>query len=297
MKKILCLGLLITILGGCNSKTSSSSSSSKVESVSSVVTSTSSSSSSTIISESEVSSSTIISSSIISSSSSSSSSSTSISTGYLESDWYSGEYYNEVDFSLEDNALFLELRNLISTTHTNLITYGDLRYDTIAKADASLEDSSKIVMIYSRKELSSTWDSGTTWNREHVWPQSVGWWGKASNSSKSAGSDLHHVRPETPSVNNSRGNKAFGTKSGQYLPVDEAKGDVARILFYMLTRYSETDSKSITEVAESMELLLEWNELDPVDALEKQRNDVGEDIQGNRNPFIDYPELADVIWG
>ena len=108
---------------------------------------------------------------------------------------------------------------------------------------------------------------------------------------------LHHIRPETPSVNSSRGNKAFGTKSGQYLPVDEAKGDVARILFYLLTRYSESDSYKITAVAESMEMLLEWNKLDPVDALEKQRNRVCEDIQKNRNPFIDYPELADRIWG
>lgn len=229
--------------------------------------------------------------------SSSFTSSESSSNSYIESDWYNGDYYDDVNFSLVDNNLFLELRDLISSTHTKTISYGDLRYNTIAKADASLKDSSKIVMLYSRKELSSTWDNGTTWNREHVWPQSVGWWGKASNSSKNAGSDLHHVRPETPSVNNDRGNKAFGTKSGQYLPVDEAKGDVARILFYMLTRYSETDSKSITVVAESMDLLLKWNKLDPVDDLEKQRNNVGEEIQGNRNPFIDYPEFADKIWG
>ena len=45
-----------------------------------------------------------------------------------------------------------------------------------------------------------------------------------------------------------------------------------------------------------MEMLLEWNELDPVDALEIQRNRETEKIQGNRNPFIDYPELADSIW-
>ena len=46
-----------------------------------------------------------------------------------------------------------------------------------------------------------------------------------------------------------------------------------------------------------MDLLLKWNKLDPVDDLEKQRNNVGEEIQGNRNPFIDYPEFADKIWG
>ena len=274
MKKFISLGLLITLLGGCNSVTSSSVNNNVSTNSSISTTLTSSSSTSSII---EV-------------------SSSSVSNSYLESDWYEGEYYNTIDFSLMDNDLLLELRDLVTTTHTTQITYGDLRYDTISKSDASLTDPSKIVLIYSRKEVNATWDSGTTWNREHVWPQSVGWWGDAKNSSKSAGSDLHHVRPENPSVNSSRGNKAFGTKQGQYLPVDEAKGDVARILFYMLVRYQETDAKSITVVAESMELLLKWNELDPVDALEIQRNNVTEEIQGNRNPFIDYPELANNIW-
>ena len=214
------------------------------------------------------------------------------SSSYIESDWYDGSYYDDANLNLNDNALLLELRDLITTTHKKRTTYDELRYNTISKADASLNDSSKIVCIYSRKEVSSKWDGGDTWNREHVWPQSTGWF-----KTSGAGSDLHHIRPETPSVNSSRGNKAFGTKSGQYLPVDEAKGDVARILFYLLTRYSESDSYKITAVAESMEMLLEWNKLDPVDALEKQRNRVCEDIQKNRNPFIDYPELADRIWG
>ena len=203
---------------------------------------------------------------------------------------------SDTDINESDNELLLELRDLITDTHKNVISYGDLRYNTIAKADASLTDPSKVVLIYSRNEVNSAWDSGTTWNREHVWPQSKGWWGEASNSSKSAGSDLHHVRPENPGVNSSRGNKPFGYKSGYYLPVDAAKGDVARILFYLLVRYQEADSKSITSVAESMEMLLEWNELDPVDALEIQRNRETEKIQGNRNPFIDYPELANIIW-
>ena len=224
--------------------------------------------------------------------SSSFTSSESSSSSYIESDWYDGSYYDDVNLNLNDNALLLELRDLITTTHKKRTTYDELRYNMISKADASLTDSSKIVCIYSRKEVSSKWDGGDTWNREHVWPQSTGWF-----KTSGAGSDLHHIRPETPSVNTSRGNKAFGTKSGQYLPVDEAKGDVARILFYLLTRYSESDSYKITAVAESMEMLLEWNKLDPVDALEKQRNRVCEDIQKNRNPFIDYPELADRIWG
>ena len=65
----------------------------------------------------------------------------------------------------------------------------------------------------------------------------------------------------------------------------------------MLVRYNQTDSSyPVTKVAQSMNMLLEWNELDPVDKLEIQRNKIGQEKQGNRNPFIDYPELADAIW-
>lgn len=216
---------------------------------------------------------------------------------------YKGNYYNNVDLTLVDSALKTELRDLITETHTYQVSYGELRYSSkgLSRSDASLTDSSKIVCIYSREEVDGAWDSGKTWNREHVWPQSEaeGWFNGIDNGNRNAGSDLHHVRPEKPNVNTSRGNKAFAnsTTNKTYEPVDAAKGDVARILFYMFTRYTETDSKSITSVAASWEMLLDWNELDPVDELEMQRNDVGEEVQGNRNPFIDYPELAYSIWG
>lgn len=227
---------------------------------------------------------------------------------------YQGEYYTDTDLTLQGNELKLELRDLITTTHTTIITYGDLR-EKLRIADASLTDSSKFVSFYTHIEINSTWDNGTTWNREHVLPQSIGWWGEAKNNSMNAGSDLHHVRAEDTSLNSSRGNKPFGnvtngseakmkasSSSGCYSdttyfePQDCAKGDVARVLFYMLTRYSEADSVEITSIASSMDLLLEWNELDPVDELETQRNNVTEEIQGNRNPFIDYPILANNIW-
>ena len=61
--------------------------------------------------------------------------------------------------------------------------------------------------------------------------------------------------------------------------------------------YSEADSYSFTSIAQSQQILLEWNKLDPVSELEIVRNDKVEKIQGNRNPFIDYAYLADSIWG
>ena len=85
-------------------------------------------------------------------------------------------------------------------------------------------------------------------------------------------------------------------KNGIFEPRDEVKGDVARILFYLMIRYNEADSYKLTTVATSVEMLLRWNEADPVDSWEMNRNNVIEGIQGNRNPFIDHPELASVLF-
>lgn len=90
--------------------------------------------------------------------------------------------------------------------------------------------------------------------------------------------------------------KKFGVGGSYYTPTDEYKGDVARIIFYLMIRYPQSDNLSFTNIAQSKELLLSWNRLDPVSKLEMNRNNYIETIQGNRNPFIDYPEFADMIW-
>ena len=110
----------------------------------------------------------------------------------------------QVNLNLNDNALLLELRDLITTTHKKRTTYDELRYNMISKADASLTDSSKIVCIYSRKEASSKWDGGDTWNREHVWPKSHGSLGESG-----PGADAHMLRASDPSVNSTRGNRKY----------------------------------------------------------------------------------------
>ena len=76
--------------------------------------------------------------------------------------------------------------------------------------------------------------------------------------------------------------------------MDSVKGDVARIYFYMLVRYPYLYS-SFNLVAD-LDVMLEWNEIDPVDELEIHRNEVVYNYQGNRNPFIDHPESANLIW-
>ena len=211
------------------------------------------------------------------------------SSSYIESDWYDGNYYDDVNLDLADNALLLELRDLLVETHTTVIKYNSLN-NILYKTDRSLGDSSKITLLYTHKDVNGTWDSGNTYNKEHVWPQSTGW-----DKSTTAGADVHHLRPEDPTLNSTRGNLPYGEVSngkeakmktgegsgcyyggGYFEPQDISKGDVARIIFYLLTRYSDADKKSITSVAQSMEVLLEWNKLDPVDDLERQRNKEGE---------------------
>lgn len=224
---------------------------------------------------------------------------------------YEGTYYNTCDLTKEGRALLLELRELLTDTHDVETSYASLRQH-IAKTDVLLDNDTLVMTLYARLEVQAAWSSGgTIWNREHVWPQSTGW-----SDTTVAGSDLHHIRPTDPSVNSSRGNMPFGevtngtevktsngTGSGCYRgggyfePHDDTKGDIARIIFYLLTRYADADNKPITGVAQSLELLLEWHELDPVSEWEISRNNKTANIQGNRNPFIDYPSLADLIWG
>lgn len=200
-------------------------------------------------------------------------------------------YYSSITES-SGNSLKLQLRTLITSTHKKILSYNDLKVYT-AKTDVDPNNPNNIILFYSRKSVSSKWDGGNTWNREHVWPQSKSWF-----TTSGAGADIHHLRPTNPTINSSRGNKPYGetTNGSMFEPNDEVKGDVARILFYLLVRYQESDSYSITKAASSMRMLLEWNRLDPVDNLEITRNEEAAKIQGNRNPFIDNYLYAEMIW-
>lgn len=222
-------------------------------------------------------------------------------------------YYSSISDSAYGSTLKSALRTLISKqTYTS--TYDDCKDPSIIKKTDGNSSSSKIVLFWSGINIDATWDGGTSWNREHVWPQSKGWF-----TTSGAGADLHHIRPVDPSVNSSHNNNPYGVvsssdychtstangsvtidakcKNGVFEPGDNKKGDTARIIFYLLVRYSQSDSYPITNVATSMDLLLEWNRLDPVDASEQKRNEAVYGIQGNRNPFIDDSFYADLIWG
>ncbi|HBC29478.1 MAG TPA: hypothetical protein DC006_07525 [Prevotellaceae bacterium] len=159
-------------------------------------------------------------------------------------------------------------------------------------------------------------------NIEHSFPKS--WWGGTKNQ---AYKDLFNLMPCDSKTNSSKGNFVIGEVSGKasydngctrignskegfkvWEPADKWKGDFARGYFYMVTAYSDLNWTSAgldmleknnwpTLKPWAYKLLLEWSRQDPVDDIEKKRNEAVYGIQGNRNPFVDYPNLAEYIWG
>ena len=230
----------------------------------------------------------------------------------------SSSYYSTISTTSTGSTLKSSLRKLITQTHTYLTTYDDCKnVSYVKKTDGDPNNSSKIILFWSNLSINAVWDGGVSWNREHVWPQSKAWY-DADVDKTGAVSDMHHIRPVDKSVNSSHNNYPYGIVTdgkyvsisstngggttgakiggGYYEPSDDRKGDTARIIFYLLTRYSESDSYPITNVAQSMDLLLSWHNSDPVDSSETRRNEAVYGIQGNRNPYIDNPEYADRIW-
>ncbi|GJH40833.1 hypothetical protein RCZ04_13830 [Capnocytophaga sp. HP1101] len=203
-------------------------------------------------------------------------------------------YYKGFDFTKTGEALYNDLASLTITKHTKFLSYND-RHKYLYKADASLKNPQNVVLVYTDEERfwkeyeGNKGYSPTTFNTEHVYPQS-----KIENTAKG---DLHHLRVCDKSVNSRRGNYPFTEGKGNaklsnraWYPGDEWKGDVARMVLYLNLRYHEPLDGDIS--TGGVELFLKWNDEDPVSDLERQRNNVIQGAQGNRNPFIDFPQLV-----
>ena len=137
-------------------------------------------------------------------------------------------------------------------------------------------------------------------NCEHTWPQS-----QFNHHARYQISDLHHLYPTNSRANSTRSSHPFGEvktsrginrncegskiENGKFEPPTSHKGNVARAMFYFSVRYNMDISSSVERT------LKKWHELDPVDEAEMKRNQEIYLIQGNRNPFIDFPELASRI--
>lgn len=207
-------------------------------------------------------------------------------------------YYDDAE-GLDGETLQNALHVILDQTYS-FVNYDNARY-ILDETDADPNIAGNVILIYTQYSVSGVWDSGITWNREHIWPQSY------LVDSTSMDDDLHNLKPANQSENSSRGNRYFddvAVGGVSYLPPDEVKGDIARILFYMVTMYDELtlveDGNLINTSSYNMglfDVLLAWHYLDPVDDFERNRNEVIYSYQDNRNPFIDYEHFVELIWG
>ena len=233
-------------------------------------------------------------------------------------------YYNDVDLTLSGMALKSELSNKIITTHSNNLSYSEV-WEALKVTDLVPGSSTDVYLIYgydngdgnvttdSTRSKNSNGGAVGDWNREHVYPKSLG---TPNLGTSGPGADAHMLRSSDVQRNGMRGSLKFvdgsGTSqavSGGWYPGDEWKGDMARIIMYMYLRYESQCLPINTGVGTSViidpdmiDLFLEWNAQDSVSAYEVVRNDylgttVNQYGQGNRNPFIDNPYLATKIWG
>ena len=238
-------------------------------------------------------------------------------------------YYNSAN-GLTGNPLKVALHNIIKG-HTS-ISYGQIWnafWSTDNKGNGVVWDMYSDIpggtppYTYQMvtDQCGSYSNEGDCYNREHSWPQS--WF----NNDGTARTDMHHIFATDGYVNNKRSNYAFGevqsaswtSRNGSKLgscktpgfsgtvfePIDAYKGDFARAIMYMSVRYYGEDSgwgsSDMTIKSEikpwAIALLLRWNEMDPVSQKEIDRNNaIYRDYQHNRNPFVDHPEYARMIW-
>ena len=238
-------------------------------------------------------------------------------------------YYDSAK-NLADENLKYELNQIIDDhTEFDYTSSETDVWDILKDTDRDPNNSDNVILIYSGISVNASqeYNNANGWTREHIWAKSRGDFDNAIG----VGTDVHALRPLDNTTNSIRNNRSFnncttcidvtdrwGNPTGSkkdandwsFEPRDEVKGDVARMIFYMAVRYEGADGPNL-ELTESMlpqvdkeplhgvlSTLLEWHRNDPVDAWEENRNDIIYDsYQNNRNPFIDFPEFAEHIWG
>ncbi|WP_332645403.1 endonuclease [Lysinibacillus sp. 54212] len=231
----------------------------------------------------------------------------------VKNDTIEDDYYSS-SLGKEGAELKAALHDIIS--NQKQLSYNEV-WNALKITDEDPVNTNNVILFYSGESRSKDRNGGNVgdWNREHTWAQSHGSFG----TSKGPGTDIHHLRPTDMKVNSARGNLDFDIggspvsgcrgcyKDGDsFEPPDRVKGDVARILFYMATRYEKGDMVDLelndktgngsVPYHGKLSVLLQWHKQDPVDKYEKQRNEKIYSIQGNRNPFIDHPEWVEKIW-
>ncbi len=230
---------------------------------------------------------------------------------------YENSYYDNTQ-NLWGADLKAALHGIIDN-HTEL-SYSGV-WDALKNTDEDPDNPNNVILLYTgwsyKKSDQNTGDK-YGWNREHVWAKSHGDFG----TSAPAGTDVHHLRPADVTVNSKRGSLDFDNGGTLYTdddgptecrydgdswePRDEVKGDVSRMMYYMVVRYEGDDTSYDLELVDytpstsskeplfgKQSTLYQWHQQDTVSDWERRRNDrIYNNWQHNRNPFIDYPEFA-----
>ena len=246
--------------------------------------------------------------------------------------------YYDGTAGLTGAALKTKLSQIITSGH-NAKSYDNL-YNGYPSTDTDkyYENDGSVLDMYSEnpsgtdpyvyqhgvKKCGSYSSEGDCYNREHIIPQSF------FNEALPMRGDIHFVTPTDGKVNGMRSNYPFGivtspsftSKNGSKLgsittpeysgvvfePIDSFKGDIARMVFYFVTRYeSKLSSFSTGNMLGGstypglqnweLQVLLAWNAADPVSQREIDRNNAAYAYQGNRNPYIDNPAFVNSVWG
>src|SRR6056297_72309 len=235
--------------------------------------------------------------------------------------------YAQIPDGYYDSAEGLQGEDLKAALHQIIKNHTDYPYtssstdtwDILKESDRDPDNSDNVILIYTGWSVNAAqeYNSGSGWSREHVWAKSHGFPDEWQNAYR----DAHHLRPCDISVNSSRGTKDFDnggeqhheatecyTDADSWEPRDAVKGDIARIMFYMATRYEGengdpnlelvdyTGTDTYTPFFGKLSTLIKWNEEDPVDEFERNRNEVVYSYQGNRNPFVDHPDFVNAIY-
>lgn len=201
--------------------------------------------------------------------------------------------------------------------------YGDIEF-ILKQSDKNPANSNQVWQMYvETPKAILDYQEGSSnigvWNREHIFPQSRGgfsggtssiadgigvWLPTNANDILSGHADAHHLRAEDGAENSLRSNRDYGLDyNGPAGNQGSWHGDVARALFYMAVRYNGLNlvngnpSDAIVGQMGDLSTLLTWNTTDISDDFEMNRNNYIYTWQINRNPFIDYPNLADYIFG
>ena len=245
---------------------------------------------------------------------------------YQQANGLSGEGLKEALYQIISNHIVYPYTS--SSTDT---------WDILQQSDQDPLNHNNMILVYTGRSQDKGYRDGSgnysqyengngtqsnSWNREHVWPKSHGFPDEDDN----AYTDVHNLKPCDRSVNSSRGTKDFDfggsqhneaidclTDNDSWEPADYIKGDIARILFYMVIRYDPgydhnnnsfdlelvnyTTPNNNDPILGKLSSLIQWHIDDPVDDFERNRNEIIFGFQQNRNPFIDHPNLVNYIWG